>query len=55
MTIIFLPNLAQFSVIVYDYNLVPVKPWPQSEKNKRNEKHVCLADECNLNCCFFLS
>ena len=42
MTIIFLPNLEQYSVIVYNYNLVPVKPWPQSEKNKRNEKMFAL-------------
>ena len=41
MTIIFLPNLEQYSVIIYNYNLVPVKP-PQSEKNKRNEKIFAL-------------
>ena len=48
MTIIFLPNLEQYSVIIYSYNLVPVKPWPQSEKSKRNEKKFALLIHVNL-------
>lgn len=50
MTIIFLHNLAQFSVIFYCQ-------WSpgHSVKKKKKWESVCFADECNLNGLFFFS
>lgn len=42
MTIIFLPNLEQYSVIIYNYNLVPVNLGHSLKKIKEMKKTFAL-------------
>lgn len=42
MTIIFLPNLEQYSVIIYNYNLVPVNLGHSLKKIKEMKKMFAL-------------